>query len=190
MLFIQSQADKLNILTPVVTFDQSLWYSASGIIAEKKLDIVYRLGGFHTLMSFINSIGYVMGGSGLEEVLTEVYVEDSVLHMLSGKACARAMRGYILIGSTLNILIEEVMPSLEPEHIANLKKAFQDFPKEGCAEKGCSEAPTELTKQLDTKKEQLKNTSKEQTFDGRNFYFFAVFCLIPESFFRKIFRNV
>ena len=38
------------------------------------------------------------------------------------------------------------MSSLEPEHISNLKKAFQDFPKEGCAEKGCSEALAELTK--------------------------------------------
>ena len=92
----------MNISTLVATFDQPLWYKASGIIAEKKLNIVCRLGGFHTLLSFIDRIGYGMGGSGLEEVLTEVYAEDSVLHMLSGKAYARAMRGYILIGSTLN----------------------------------------------------------------------------------------
>ena len=94
LLFIQSQADRLNISTPVVTF------------------------------------AYVIGGSGLEEVLTEVCVENSVLHMLSGKAYARAVRAYILVDSVLNnMLIEEVMRSLEPEHIANLKKAFQDFPK-------------------------------------------------------------
>ena len=93
LLFIQSQADRLNISTPVVTF------------------------------------AYVIGGSGLEEVLTEVCAENSVLHMLSGKAYARAVRAYILVDSVLNnMLIEEVMRSLEPEHIANLK-AFQDFPK-------------------------------------------------------------
>ena len=28
LFFIQSQADKLNISTPVVTFDQTLWYEA------------------------------------------------------------------------------------------------------------------------------------------------------------------
>ena len=88
------------------------------------------MGGFHTLMSFIGSIGYVMGESGLEEVLTEVYAAKSVLHMLSGKAYAKAVRIYILVDSLLNnMLIEKVMSSLEPEHIANLKKAFQDFPK-------------------------------------------------------------
>ena len=78
--------------------------------------------------------------------------------MLSGKAYARAVRGHILVDSALkNMLIKEVMPSLEPEHIANLKKAFQDFPKGGHAEKDCSEALAELAKQLDNKKEQLKN---------------------------------
>ena len=123
MLFIQSQAEKLNVSTAVVTFDQPLWYKASGIIAEKKLNIVCRLGVLHTLMGFIGSIGYEMGGSDLEEVLTEFYAENSVLHMLSGKAYARAVRGCILADSALNnMLIEEVMPSLEPEHVANLKK--------------------------------------------------------------------
>ena len=107
LLFIQSQADKFNILAPVVTFDQPLWYKASGIKAEKKLDIVCRFGGFHTLVSFIGRIGYVMGGSGLEEVLTEVYTENSVFHMFSGKAYARAVRGYILVDSDLNKMLTE-----------------------------------------------------------------------------------
>ena len=161
MLFIQNQADKLNISTPVVIFDQPVWYKASGIVAEKKLDIVCWLGGFHILMRFIGSICYVMGGSGLAEVLTEAYAEKSVLHMLSGKAYARAVRGYILVDSALNnMLIEEVMPSREPEHISNLKKTFQDFPKTGHAEKDCSEALAELAKQLDNKKEHLKNSNR------------------------------
>ena len=68
LLFIQRQADQLNIKTPVVTFDQPLWYKAQGIIADKGLNIVCRLGGFHKLMSFMGSIGYMVGGSGLEEV--------------------------------------------------------------------------------------------------------------------------
>ena len=102
-----------------------------------------------------------MGGSGLEEVLTEVYGENSVLHMLSRKAYARAVRGYIFVDSALNnMFTEEVMSSLEPEHVANLKKAFQDFPKGGCAEEDCSEALAELAKQLDNKKEQLKNSNR------------------------------
>ena len=69
-------------------------------------------------MSFIGSIGYMMGGSGLKEILTEAYAENEVLQMLSRKAPAGAGREYILVDSTLNnMLIEEVMQSLEPKHI-------------------------------------------------------------------------
>ena len=119
------------------------------------------MGGFHILMSFIDSIGYKIGGFGLEEVLTEVYAENSILHIISGKAYARAVRGYILVDSTLNnMLIVEVMSSLEPEHIAELKKVFQDFPKWGRADKDFCETLAELAKQLDTKKEQLKNINR------------------------------
>ena len=111
-MFIQEQAETLNIKTPVITFDQPLWYKASGVIAEKDLKIVYRLGGFHTLMSFIGSIGYMMSGSGLEEALGQVYAENTVPHMMSGKAYARAVRGYTLLDSALNnILIKEVIPT-------------------------------------------------------------------------------
>ena len=119
MLFIQSQADRLNISTLVVIFDQPLWYKASEITAEKKLDIVCPLGGFHT--------------HNLDEVLNEIYAENSVLHILSGKAYTGAKRGYILTDSALsNMLIKEVMSSLEPQHKANPKKIFQDFPRGSC----------------------------------------------------------
>ena len=42
-----------------VTFDQPLWLMAYGIIEEVGLDIVARLGGFHTLMSYLGAIGKV-----------------------------------------------------------------------------------------------------------------------------------
>ena len=49
------------------------------------------------------------------------------------------------------MVIEEVMPSLEARHIANLKKGFQNFTKGDRAKKNCSEALAELSKQLDSK---------------------------------------
>ena len=55
------------------------------------------------------------------------------------------------------MLIEDVVSLMEPQHIANLKKAF---PKDVCAEKNCSEALAELEKQLDNKNEQLKNSNR------------------------------
>ena len=39
-----------------------------------KLPIVCRLGGFHTLMSFLGNIGAIMKGSGLGDLLPQVYV--------------------------------------------------------------------------------------------------------------------
>ena len=40
--------------------------------------IVLRLGGFHTEMSFIFSIGHLMAGSGLQELLETIYANSAV----------------------------------------------------------------------------------------------------------------
>ena len=85
-----SQADKFGISIPCITFDQPLWLKATGIIKIKDLNIVCRLGGFHTLMSFLGSIGKLMAGSGMA-VFKEVYAEQTVNHMLSGNAVAREL---------------------------------------------------------------------------------------------------
>ena len=68
LLFIADQAKKLAIETPCVTFCQPLWAKATSIIEETKLNIACRLGGFHLLMSFLGSIRYLIGGSGLEDL--------------------------------------------------------------------------------------------------------------------------
>ena len=128
LLSIQRQADQLNIKTPVVTFDQPLWYKAQGIIADKGLNIVCRLGGFHTLMSFMGSIGYMMSGSGLEEVWSQVYAENTIPHLMSGKAYSRALRGYILVHSALhNILLDEIISSLSQEERLKIKSAYDVY---------------------------------------------------------------
>lgn len=67
--YVQSQARKLNMQSPCITFDQPLWIKAVEIIKSKLMNIVCRLGGFHTMMSFMGSIGTMMKGSGLEEAL-------------------------------------------------------------------------------------------------------------------------
>ena len=72
----------MNIPTPCVTFDQLLWLKAVEIIQAKPLNIVCRLGGFHTMMSFIGSIGSMMKGSGLEEALETVYGANAASHMI------------------------------------------------------------------------------------------------------------
>ena len=73
LLFVINQCKKLNIITPSITFDQPLWLKATEISIEKSLDVVIHLGGFHTLMSFAGSLGFVMDGSGIESVFQTVY---------------------------------------------------------------------------------------------------------------------
>ena len=51
------------------------------IIEEKSMNIVCRLGGFHLLMSFLGSIGTLMNGSGLDEILEQVYATNVVPHI-------------------------------------------------------------------------------------------------------------
>jgi len=66
---------------------------------------VVRLGGFHTEMSFLGAIGYIMSDSGLHEILSVIYAEKAVNNMLSGKAISRALRGHGIVYMALQSLI-------------------------------------------------------------------------------------
>ena len=83
---------------PCITFDQPLWIKAIEIIRSKSMKIVCRLSGFHTLMSFVGSIGSVMKGSGLEEALETTYGPNTVTHMMSGKVISGAIPGHLFGG--------------------------------------------------------------------------------------------
>lgn len=83
-----------------MTFDQPLYIKAVKASPELKNTIV-RLGGFHLLMSFMGSIGYIMGGSGLESLWQTVYAPNTVNHMVTGHAYARALRAHLLTAAAL-----------------------------------------------------------------------------------------
>lgn len=74
--FIENQANKLQIDTPVVTFDQPLWIKAMEIIN--------------------GSIGTLMSCSGLAAALETTYGPVSIKHMLSGKFIAMFLRANFL----------------------------------------------------------------------------------------------
>ena len=106
--YIVDHASRYNT-TAVITFDQQLWCIAYMVIKTQPREsplrqIILILGGFHTEMSFLGSIGSLMAGTGLKEVMSQVYAEGSVHHMLSGKAVARAVRAHLLVDSFLNTL--------------------------------------------------------------------------------------
>ena len=97
-------------VTPVITFDQPLWWKTLVIIGSEPegsdfREIVLQLGAFHTLMSFLGAIGYLMAGSGLWHLLELIYSTNTVTHMLSGKVYERAFRGHILVDAALNTLL-------------------------------------------------------------------------------------
>ena len=98
-------------MTPVCTFDQPLWWKALQIITCKDSDvsdIVIRLGGLHTIICFLASIGHIMAESGLKQALEICYAEDTVPHIFSGKAVSRALRAHQLVDLALNTVLLEV----------------------------------------------------------------------------------
>ena len=107
LTFITEQATKLGITTPCVTYDLPLWLKAIQIQKSQNIPIVCRLGGFHTLMSFIGSLGNLMKGSGLEQLFEQVYATNSVPHLFSGKQYARG--AHIMVHSALSKLLLEIV---------------------------------------------------------------------------------
>ena len=82
--FISSYARQYNV-TPIIAFDQPLWWKALNIIdakpvASKLHDMFLRLGGFHTQMSFLGCIGHLMAASRLQ-VLELIYAPNAVVHV-------------------------------------------------------------------------------------------------------------
>ncbi|CAC5377772.1 unnamed protein product [Mytilus coruscus] len=101
---------KKNKCTPILTFDQPLYWKAMTILQNEPTtsslkSLVLKLGGFHTEMSFVGRIGYLMSGSVLMNIFETVYASTAVSHMLSGKAIARAVRGHFLVDTALTALI-------------------------------------------------------------------------------------
>ncbi|XP_060600668.1 uncharacterized protein LOC132754090 [Ruditapes philippinarum] len=108
--------------TQVITFDQPLYWKALNIIMNESEEseiknVVVRLGGFHTEMSFLGSIGRLMENSGLAEILGTIYAANTVGHMLTGKAVSRAVRGHFLVHDVLyTLLIEKAFPQLQQDN--------------------------------------------------------------------------
>ena len=107
--FIHKQTVK-HCITPIITFDQPLYWKASEIILDAPQnsplkEIILLLGSFHTLMNLLGAIGSLMNGTGLKEILHAVYGENPVEHMMTGKSVQRAVRGHLLMDKSLSHMI-------------------------------------------------------------------------------------
>ena len=105
-----------------------MWLKAVEIITEKSLHILCRLGDFHTLMSFLGSIGTSMKGSGFSECVQVKYGENAVQLIVSGKAIARALRGHFLLQSALRLHIIRLLQQEEmiSEEDLNILKSLHE----------------------------------------------------------------
>lgn len=85
-----------------------------------------RLGGFHLLMSFLGSIGFIIGGSGLDELWAEVYAKQSVVHMMTGHAYDRSLRAQFLTQEALATLLLSQKSEFEGSEKEQLLSLYED----------------------------------------------------------------
>jgi hypothetical protein len=121
-------------------------------------------------MSFAGSIGPLMDGSGLECALQTVYGENSVKHMLHGKANARATRGHILVEAALTLKLQqlatdadfEMYDKLTPEELNDIKVYCKQVSEK---EINCVAVPCQAIEKLDLLLDTLKSyiASKSRT---------------------------
>lgn len=100
----------------VCTFDLQLYRVAVHIkwaLPEHFQNVILRLGGMHTLMSFCGSIGTLMEGSGLVEILSDVFA--GVPKMMLGKKFPQNVRA-------LRLLAEEILRHTVIENNITSKK--------------------------------------------------------------------
>ena len=72
-------------------------------------NLVVMLGGFHTKMSFLGSVGCIMQGTELTEVIEEIYAGNIVKHIMSGHAVSRAMRAHNIVDLSLNLIFLSIV---------------------------------------------------------------------------------
>ena len=97
-------------ITAVVSLDQQLLWIAYMLIECQTLEsalcqLFLILGGFHTEMIFIRSIGSLRAGLGLQEVISQVYSEGSVEQMPSGYSVSRAVPSHLMVDIVLNTIV-------------------------------------------------------------------------------------
>ena len=106
------------------TADQQLYKVAVRVMWENQAlfsNVYLRLGGMHLLMSYVGSIGSLMAGSGMTEILSEAFAR--VLKMLTGKKYPDNVRA-------LRMLVEEIIrPLFQTQNLgcmADLLRALDD----------------------------------------------------------------
>lgn len=155
ILMAMEKCVKYNMKTCFVTFDQPLYIKAQEITSNNIdfKNVVVRLGGFHLLMSFMGAVGVIMSGSGLKELFTLIYAENSVEKIMSGHAYARALRAHSLAHLALAKLIMKTI-SFSEEQKVTMESMLENLDLADVAENSVIEA---LVTKFSEAKQEIKN---------------------------------
>ena len=167
--FLCKLASKHHV-TPIITFDQPLYWKAAEIILDAVQSsslkgIVLLLGCFHTFMNLLGAIGTLMKDTGLSKVLETVYGENAMVHMMSGKSVQRSFRGHLLVDKCLNHMIVSSIVDENPKFASLVDQSEDMYTKlvEGDTTLEsvlASETMTAITLEIDKKKNELQARSK------------------------------
>ena len=129
-------ADKLELDTIVVVFDQAI-YSKAQLIRWRNAvfmkRIVIRLGAFHTAMSFLGCIGKRFKDGGLQDILieSEVVATGSANGVFSGKHYNRSVRAHKLTMEAMEHMRLEAFLQSATEEEAEQTRSFINKLSEG-----------------------------------------------------------
>ena len=131
-------------------------------------------------MSFLGSIGTLMKGTVLEDLLSEVYTENSVTRMMSGKAIARVIRGQILVESSFmsTWCKKRSMSILKKEVFLQASTCYHNICKE------CFNILTSsiLCKEINDNIARLKTKLREQSRTSELWLFYMDYICIVKAF--------
>ena len=95
--FIIQQSQELELQTPISTFDQSLWIKANKNCTCKVYEYSSHLWRFSNHDNFYREYWFFNEWVRSSRIIETCYGKNTLKHMLTGKAIARALRGYSLL---------------------------------------------------------------------------------------------
>jgi hypothetical protein len=112
-------------------------------------------------MSFMGATGFIMAGSGLEELWRTVYGSDSITHMLDGHSYSRALRLHTLSAQAIVTVLFETTDALDGVDVAALNQIWSDLVAEEIAVSDAMSDPVII--QLTNTMSQLYQTASLQS---------------------------
>ena len=103
LLFVQNQAKQFGCQTSVIIFHQSLGLKAIEISNAKFFLTVIIFGAFYLLMSSLESLNTLTKDSGLLHTIEEIYIANTVNHVMLGKDFSTVLKVHVLVGSALTV---------------------------------------------------------------------------------------